>query len=209
MKTYLIISAAFFSFSTVYFHAFGQKEKPAFKDYFNEYYVSVNHGIASSRTFFGAGLGASHVFQPQNVITFRTGVDLQFFHAWASSGAPAHYSSVQNIHRTFIDLTIPLVIRLNIKMVFIEFGGNLGCGMAGWERHTQSNFPPNQPVSQTEQKQAWNPRLSAGGTGGVGVLIPLNEKLELLVRSDFGASAYFQREYSNVYARLCIGIHIK
>ncbi len=94
-------------------------------------------------------------------------------------------------------------------MTFIELGGNLGLGVVGQKRYTQLTYSDNQIPVETEKKESSNQGFSVGPVFGVGVLIPMNEKLDLLIRPDVGASVYFREGFTNLYARLCIGIHLK
>ncbi|MNU98142.1 hypothetical protein D3C71_882460 [compost metagenome] len=185
---------------------------PSLKNAFNEFHASVNHGIPLSsgmRTFFGAGLGANKVFRAEKTLAFRTGVEFQFFHMLGNSGDPAHYSSVSNVHYSYSDLTIPIVLRINIGMTFIELGGNLGLGVVGQKRYMQHTYSDNQTPVETEKKESSNQGFSAGPVFGIGMLIPMNEKLDLLIRPDVGASVYFREGFANGYVRLCIGIRLK
>jgi hypothetical protein len=190
--------------------SFGQ-EKKLFKDYFNEFHVSVNHGIPlfpADRTFFGGGLGISHVFCADKIISFRTGLDFQLFHEWDEFGEPAHYSSVKNIHYFFVDLSAPLMMRLNVSRFFVEFGANVGVGVGGRMRSTVSSYTPYQPTTTTEQKSRTGSGFWFGPALGIGTLIPLNEKLDLLVRPDIQLN-WNIFEHMNLYGRLCVGIRLK
>ncbi|MNJ82984.1 hypothetical protein D3C87_03970 [compost metagenome] len=189
--------------------SFSQEKEQKLKNLFNEFHVSVNHGIGSGRTFFGAGLGANKVFRAEKIVAFRTGIEFQLFHTWDDVGDPSHFSAIKNIHRNHIDFMVPVAMRINIQRMFIELGGNVGVGVVGWERFTYLSFPLGKPTVQTERKEGWTPGFSMGLMGGIGGLIPLNEKLDLLIRPDVGASVYFHGEFLNLYARLCIGIHLK
>ncbi|MDR0803201.1 hypothetical protein [Fluviicola sp.] len=207
IKLWLIFGFTLMFLSSVFSQE--KKQKPV-----NEFHVSVNHGIPLSsleRTFFGVGLGVSHVFHSEKVAAFRTGLEFQFFHAWAGSLADhSHYSSSSNVHYSYVDFTIPLLLRINISWAFIELGVCFGTNLFGQERATVTSYYDYQPSIQTTGKRAWNPGISAGPVAGIGILIPLNEKLDLLIRPDAGVSAYFREEqYMNLYARLCVGIHLK
>lgn len=194
------------------FPAFGQEKEPSLKNLFNEFHVSANHGIplySKNRSFFGAGLGANKVFRSEKIIAFRTGLEFQLFHTWDDVGDPSHFSAIKNIHRTGIDLNVPIMLRINIQKMFIELGGNIGTGVVGWERYTNYSFPMGQPTVQTEQKQGWSSGFFLGSTAGMGGLIPLNEKMDLLIRPDVGANLYFYGGFLHLYGRLCIGIHLK
>jgi hypothetical protein len=202
MKQYL-----FFILLTFSVYCSGQEKKQDLKNLFNEYGVSVNHGIGTG--FFGGGLGANHVFHPDKVVSFRTGLEFQFFHAWSDSEShPSHYSSTKNIHYSYVDLTVPIVMRLNVRWLFIELGGHVGAGISGQRRATVTNYSDFQPAVETTTKDSWNPGISAGLLFGIGTRIPLTEKLDLLIRPDVGASAYFQQDFLNLYGRLCVGIHL-
>ncbi len=201
---YFIILNLFYNAS------FAQEKEQPLKNLFNELHVSVNHGILNERTFFGGGIGVSHVFRPDKIFAFRTGLDFQFFHAWSDQEEQlSHYSSTKNIHYSYMDLTVPLVLRLNIKWIFMELGGNLAVGIAGQRRADVTNDFYMQPSVKTTTKDSWNPGVSAGLVLGIGARIPLNEKLDLLIRPDVGSSMAFNQEFSNLFGRLCIGIHLK
>ena len=151
----------------------------------------------------------NHVFVAYKIVYLRAGIDFQFFHAWADSEDPSHYSSTKNIHYTYVDLTIPILMRINIRWVFIELGGSLGAGITGQKKATVTTYSDYQAPVETIIKSSWNPGFSAGPVFGIGTRIPLNEKLDLLIRPDVGASIYFREEFLNLYGRLCVGIHLK
>lgn len=100
-------------------------------------------------------------------------------------------------------------MRINIKWMFMELGGNLGIGITGQQRATVINYSDYGPPVETVTNDSWNSGISIGPVLGIGSRIPLNEKLDLLIRPDIGASVYFQREFVNLYGRLCVGIHLK
>lgn len=201
----IALSIVIFAFSL---SCLAQEKEQPLKNLFNEFHVSVNHELGDG--FFGGGLGVNHVFRSDKVVAFRTGLDFQFFHAWSESeNTHSYYSSAKNVHYSYLDLTIPLVLRINIRWVFIELGANLGVGIAGQRRATVTSYYDQQPSIETTTKGSWNPGISAGPMLGIGARIPLNEKLDLLVRPDIGLSGSFREEFSSLYGRLCIGIHLK
>lgn len=187
--------------------SFTQEKEQPLRNLFNEYHVSVNHGIGNG--FFGGGLGANHVFNPDKIVSFRTGIDFQFFHVWGNAADPSHYSSTKDIRYSYVDLNVPIIMRINIKWMFMELGGNLGIGITGQQRATVTSYSDYEPPVETEIKDSWNPGISLGPVFGIGTLIPLNEKLDLMIRPDVGASVYFQQEFVNLYGRLCVGLHLK
>ena len=202
MKFLLIIGSMFFLLST-----FAQEKEQPLKNLFNEYHVSVNHGIGNG--FFGGGLGVNHVFRPDKVVSLRMGMDFQFFHTWADSEQPSHYSSAKNVHYSYVDLTVPILMRINIRQLFIELGGNIGAGISGQRKATVTSYSDYQLPVETQTKGSWNPGFSVGPVFGIGARIPLNEKLDLIIRPDVGASIYFRQEFLHFYGRLCMGIHLK
>lgn len=109
------------------------QEKKTFKDYFNEFHVSVNHGVplnASDRAFFGGGLGMSHVFLMDRTVGARTGLELECFHITDYNAVPPESDKARsNQHFYLTSLTIPLNLRINFgekKNIFLELGGKLG-----------------------------------------------------------------------------------
>ena len=184
-----------------------QEEKQPLKDLFNEYYVSVNHGIGKG--FFGGGLGVNHVFHPDKIVSIRTGLDLQYFQTWGNPVQPSHYSSERDVRCLYVNFDIPVVVRINFHWAFIELGANFGVGLAGQRSATVTTSYDYQPSVESTKKESWNPGFSVGPVLGIGARIPLNDKLELLVRPDVGASLAFRYEFMNFYGRLCIGIHLK
>lgn len=202
MKSFVLISVILFRFSS-----FAQEKEQPLRNLFNEFHASINHELGKG--FFGGGLAANHVFHPDNIVSFRTGLDFQFFHIWGNTGDPSHYSSTKDVQCSYVDLTFPVVLRINIKWVFIEVGGNLGVGVAGQRRATVIAYYDYQPSVETKTRDSWTSGISIGPMFGIGTRIPLTEKLDLLIRPDVGASVYFQQSYANLYSRLCVGIHLK
>lgn len=188
-------------------HSFAQENsQQPLKDLFNEFHVSVNHGIGDGS--FGGGLGVNHVFNPDKVVSFRTGLDFQFFSDQRYSDPPSHFGSPYDYYCSYVDVTIPFIMRINIKWVFIELGGNLVAGIAGEKRGVLKDTYSNATFDATS-KDSWNPGFSVGPLVGIGTRIPLTEKLDLLIRPDVGASISLDREFGNLYGRLCVGIHLK
>lgn len=187
------------------FFGYGQEKEQPLKNLFNEFHASVNHGIGDGS--FGGGLAVNHVFHPEKTVSFRTGLDFQYFSELSYSEPPSHIGTPYDYYCSYVDLTIPLIMRINIKWVFIELGGNLVAGIAGQKRGILTYY--SQPLMETTTKDSWNPGFSIGPLMGVGARIPFNEKVDLLIRPDVGASISLDREFGNLYGRLCVGIHLK
>ena len=133
----LLLSLIFMSFLN---WNFAQEKEQPLRNLFNEYHVSVNHGIGDGS--FGGGLGVNHVFHPDKVISFRTGLDFQFFSDQTYSNPPSHFGSPYDYYCSYVDLTIPFIMRINIKWVFMELGGNLVAGIAGQKRGILKDYSP-------------------------------------------------------------------
>jgi hypothetical protein len=200
MKVNLLLVIFAFSIS-----CFAQEKEQPLKNLFNEFHISVNHGIGDGS--FGGGLGVNHVFHPDKVISFRTGLDFQYFSNQTYSNPPSHFGSPYYYYCSYVDLTIPLIMRINIKWVFIELGGNLGVGITGQKRGVLTDY--SQPLLETTTNDSWNPGVSVGPMFGIGARIPLSEKLDLLIRPDVGASISLDQEFGNLYGRLCVGVRLK
>lgn len=185
----------------------------------NEYHVSANHGIplySDDRTFFGGGLGISHVFRPNRVVGARIGLEADFFHIWKGNTQPPESDKTrqnQHFYLTKVSLPVNLRITLGRKARFlIELGGRFGLIVSAYYTADVLQTGSDYETFFEHQKTAHGP-VGLGFFGlnsGIGTLIPLNEKLDLLIRPDVGANLYFRETADlNLYARLCIGIHIK
>ena len=194
-----------FIFMSFLNRSFTQEKEQPLNKLFNEFHTSINHGIGDGS--FGAGLGVNHVFNPDKVVSFRTGLDFQFFSDQRYSDPPSHFGSPYDYYCSYVDLSIPFIMRINIKWVFMELGGNLVAGIAGQKRGILTYY--SQPLPETTTADSWNPGFSVGPLVGIGARIPLTEKLDLLIRPDVGASISLDRQFGNLYGRLCVGIHLK
>lgn len=212
---YSLLPMLFGTLTTV----FGQNEKLQFKDYFNEFHVSVNHGIplgGNNRTFYGAGLGMSHVFRAEKTVGARAGLELDFFHVRGYDISPPESDKTRkNQHYYLTSLTIPLNFRISFgekTRLFFELGGRAGFVISGYYTADVLQTGSNNE-SFFEHVKTHKAPVGLGTVGlnsGIGTLIPLNEKLDLVIHPDFGANLFFlDNESINLYGRLCIGIHLK
>ncbi len=201
---FIICSSLFWNLNS-----FAQEKEPDLKHLFNEFHVSVNHGIPlypEDRTFFGTGFGAGKVFRAEKIVAFRSGLELQLFHCWQSnSDDPKPYS--ENIHSYFVDFSVPLALRINISHFFVEFGGNVGVGVGGRKHETVYSSSMGQAV-MTVQKSRTGSGFWLGPAFGIGTLIPLNERMDLLIRPDVQLNWQIYNGM-DLYGRLCIGVHLK
>lgn len=214
MKIGLSFIALIFSF-----HAFTQ-EKKTFKDYFNEFHVSVNHGVplnANDRAFFGGGIGMSHVFRVDRTIGARAGLELECFHITDYNAGPPESDKVrQNQHFYLTSLTVPLNLRIGFgekKRIFLELGGRLGFVVFGYYTADILQTGPNSESYFQHVKTTKAP-VGLGTVGlnsGIGTTFPLNEELDLVIHPDFGGNLFFMdtHERMYLYGRLCVGVLLK
>lgn len=196
------------------------QDKKQFKDYFNEFHVSVNHGIpmlGNSRTFFGGGLGMSHVFRADRTVGARAGLELECFHVTNYNVGPPESDKVrQNQHFYLTSLTLPLNLRISFgekKRVFFELGGRLGFIVFGYYTADILQTGPNNESYFEHVKTSKTPAGlgTVGLNSGIGTSILLNEKLDLVIHPDFGANLFFLEPNERIYlfGRVCVGIHLK
>ena len=126
MKFYLFLIIVGVSIS-----CFAQEvNKQSLKNLFNEFQISVNYGAANPRTFFGVGIGASHVFRSDRALGSRVGLEVDFFHFWSGEITPPYSNDVRkNQHYYSTNVSVPFALQLNfgnqIRFLF-ELGGRLG-----------------------------------------------------------------------------------
>lgn len=196
--------------------SFAQEKEQPLKNLFNEFHVSVNHGVLNERTFFGGGLGASHVFRADRIVGARAGLELELFHIHAGNTNPPYSDETRkNQHFYLTSLTFPINLRLSfgkkIRFLF-ELGGRGGFVVSRYSTADVLRTGPNYEA-YFEHVKTNKVAVGLGTVGlnsGIGALIPLNEKLDLLVRPDFGVNLFFFDDPRiHFYGRLCIGIHLK
>lgn len=199
---------------------FAQEEKRSFKDYFNEFHITMNHGVplnANDRAFFGGGLGMSHVFRADKIIGARAGLELELFHVTDYNVGPPESDRVRkNQHFYLTSLTIPLNIRVGFghkTRFFFELGGRVGFIVLGYYtadvlQAGASNDYYFEHVKTTKAPVGFG---TVGLNSGIGTSIPLNEKLDMVIHPDFGANLFFMDYHDRIYlyGRLCVGIHLK
>lgn len=215
MKTYLVTLVSVVLISLT---ALGQENNER-NIFLNEFHLSLNHGIpaySGKRTFFGGGLGASHVFRANRIVGARIGLEADFFHVWGGdTQVPESDKTRRNQHFYLTKVSLPVNLRITLgkKTRFLfEAGGRFGLIVSAYYTADVLQTGPNYETFFEHQKTAHGP-VGLGFVGlnsGIGTLIPMNEKLDLLIRPDMGANLYF-RETGEVYlyTRLCVGIHLK
>ena len=110
-----------------------------------EIHGSVNRPIAFTTTFFGGGFGANVVFRDTRVLSFKTGLEVNFFRTW-NNVMYIHYESYKiDALYSYWDLSIPFTLRWNMgkkARFFVEAGGYLGIPLTGNVVYTDINYSP-------------------------------------------------------------------
>lgn len=212
MKTRILI--LFFLLSEF---AFSQMEAQSLRNLFNEFHVSVNRGIGSERNFFGAGLGANHIFRADQVLGARIGIQADFFHFWNEgvSGPEFNkYESRFNQHFNALNISVPVDLQVNfgysVRYLF-EMGAELGVNAAtGYSADIHSSFGSagvNEHINSTINL---GPFL--GFNMGAGVRIPFNDGVSFLIKPGIGVQTYISGfggkglTSGNAYAKLTFGV---
>ena len=208
----LIIILVFISFAAV-----SQEKLKAIRGF--EFHASVNHPISAKegvRTFYGGGIGVNVIFKDTNRVSFKTGVELNYFHTWDSWLYSGHFSNQTNIHYQYAILSIPAVVRFNMGdefKLFLELGAYLGISFGGDMRSTYSTYDPLSNYSFNGVKhENYSSGLSFTPMIGFGARVPLSERIDLVLKPEFAFmlnqenSESFNRHY--FYARFCAGIHL-
>lgn len=196
---------------------FAQVDEQSLRNLFNEFHVSVNHGIGSERNFFGAGFGVNHVFKADQVLGTRIGLQMDFYHFWNKgvSGPEFNkYESRYNQHFKALNISVPVGLQVNfgysVRYLF-DLGAELGANaytMYSADIHNSFNAPGvNEHINSKINLGAF-----LGFNLGAGVRIPFNDALSFLIKPGIGVQAYLSGFKSgsltigNGYAKLTLGI---
>lgn len=198
-----------------------------------ELHASVNHPLNWSsendswssapevRTFYGGGLGANVVFADASTASFKTGLEVNFFHTWNESVYTGHTTGKSNVHYRFWNLSIPAMLRIHVgKRVrfFLDAGFYLGIPLTGRmtsNYHAYPTAPGEVGVNEVREEKfegyfSLTPAISLGGIFPVSKRIDLFVKPEFLFQKNFGVYdtpvSDFNEKFS--YLRLCSGIRI-
>lgn len=190
-----------------------------------ELHFSANHplsGKSENRTFYGGGFGVNLVFRDERKFSFKTGFETNFFHTWNKSVYMSHFSGKSNVHYNFWNLSIPVLLRLNVGQevkFFLEGGAYLGIPLAGnttSKYHSYSSYPGGTNVNEirTEKFEGY---FSVSPAVSLGVIFPVSQRVDLYLKPEFlfqknfnvdvyGPGSDFNDHFR--YIRLCLGIRI-
>lgn len=213
------IALLFFVISGMYSMVFAQRVIPTI-----ELHLSANHPLeteSTDRTFFGAGFGANVVFRDAKMLSFKTGFETNFFHTWNRNVYTGHMSGKYNVHYNLWNLSIPVMLRLNVgKKVrfFVEAGGYLGIPLSG---NITSNYyligtSPENPGYNGTITDPYDGYFSLSPAVGLGGIFPVSDRIDLFLKPEFifqknlnkvdGAFSDFNERF--FYVRVCGGIRI-
>lgn len=202
--------------SWMHSNMYAQQRIPVF-----ELHASGNHPLGNTRTFFGGGFGVNAVFMDDRKLSLKTGFEVNFFHTWNQSEYMGHMSSASNVHYQFWNLSIPLMIRLNVgerARFFLEAGMYLGIPIAGTStfKYTSYGTSPQNPGYSKIVTRDFGGYFSISPAVGLGGIFPLTQRLDLIVKPELllqknfgvydGPVADFNERFR--YVRFCLGIRI-
>lgn len=206
-------------FSWMHSTIYAQSRIPVF-----ELHFSANHplkNVETDRTFYGGGFGANIIFMDKHTLSFKTGLETNFFHTWNKGAYVGKMASSTNVHYNYWNLFIPLILRLHVGervKFFVEAGGYLGIPLFGNTASKYYSYPMYQgdvSINETRVEQyegyfSLSPAVSLGGIFPVSQRVNLILKPEFLFQKNFnvydGPSYDFNQKF--YYVRLCLGIHI-
>lgn len=214
MKTIAILLSFVFSWESSPICA--QQRIPVF-----ELHASANHPFGKTRTFYGGGFGANVVFMDERTLSIKTGFEANFFHTWNHSEYTGHMSSADSVHYRFWNLSIPLMIRLNVgkrTRFFAEAGVYLGIPIAGTSTFKYTSYgtsPQNPGYSEMKTTDfagyfSLSPAVSLGGIFPVSRRVDLILKSELALQKNIGVfdGPVYDFNARFYYFRLCLGMRI-
>jgi hypothetical protein len=170
----------------------------------SEFHLSGNHPLIKGigAAFFGGGIGGNVIFRDTNIVGFKTGMEINYFHTWITTTLFSHGE-----YHT-IAVSIPVMVRFSAgkkNKRFLEMGAyiGIGSGKSVVNDYPYSYYKPYRPGF------AFTPAISFGGR------ISLSKRIDLLLRPELGLTVtdyhasdrVFETWYS--YLRFCAGIHVK
>lgn len=189
-----------------------------------ELHVSGNHPLESEpgdRTFYGGGWGANVLFGDAHTVSFKTGLEANFFHTWNPGAYVGKMASSTNVHYNYWNLNIPVMLRLNMGRkirFFVEAGGYLGIPLGGNSTSKFYSYPmyPGEMKEPEVRKEPYEGLFSLSAAAALGGIFPISRradlilKPELVFRKSLGVQDYPVRDFNDrfSYFRLCLGMRI-
>jgi hypothetical protein len=202
--------------------AFAQAEhKPFFLD---EFTVSGNGVAVTDGSGFGVGAGIHHTFLRNYPLNLISGVDYNYISQFKEATQHEQLENyLKNVTFRMNTISIPLSLRFNIgKKIkfFIEAGAyaefmvdsrTTGTEVRwGWQGY---DYPAHPQLGAKDYE--WNSTedlylFNGGPSGGMGVSIPLSNKIGMIVKADYrhGIKDLSGHAVFNRYARLVIELKL-
>ncbi|WP_343634571.1 hypothetical protein [Fluviicola sp.] len=178
-----------------------------------EFHASANLPFRGERTFFGTGMGVNMLIKDTGLVSFKTGLEVNYFHTWDKYLDAGNFTNQRNVHYQHALLSIPAIVRFNIGNDFkllVELGGYLGITLGGEMRSDYSFYDPLSNAKFNGIKhESYFPGLAFTPTLGIGGRFPLSERIDLLLKPECAFVMYEEIKERYFYARLCAGIHLK
>lgn len=178
-----------------------------------EFHGSANLPFRAERTFLGTGIGVNVLFKDTGLVSFKTGLEVNYFHTWDEYLDAGKFSNQRNVHYQYALLSLPAIVRFSMGKkvkLLAEFGGYLGVSLGGEMRSDYTSYDSLSNSQFNEiKRESYFPGLSFTPMVSVGGRFPLSERIDLLLKPEcaFVLSEEINARY--FYARFCIGIHLK
>lgn len=177
-----------------------------------EFHASANYPVIGEQGFPGAGIGTNILFRENNLVNFKTGLELNYFHTWVEksygpSKGDCHYGV----------LSVPAMVRFTSKKsvkFFAEAGVYVGIGYG--QKEAPGNVKGTYGLSSASQSyESYFPGVVITPAVGLGGRFPLSERIDLILKPEFALTVTefdisdraFETWY--YYVRFCVGIHLK
>lgn len=177
-----------------------------------EFHASANYPVIGEQGFPGAGIATNILFGENNLVNFKTGLELNYFHtlvekSYGPSMGDCHYGV----------LSVPAMVRFTSKKsvkVFAETGIYLGIGYG--QKEAPGNVKGTYGLSSASKGyESYFPGVVITPAIGLGGRFPLSERIDLLLKPEFALTVTefdldarsFETWY--YYVRFCVGIHLK
>ena len=177
-----------------------------------EFHASANYPITGEQGYPGAGIGTNILFRENNLVNFKTGLELNYFHTWVEKS----YGPSKG-HCLYGVLSVPAMVRFTTKKsvkFFVEAGVYLGIGYG--QKEASGNGKGIYGFSSASTGyESYFPGVVITPAAGLGGRFPLSERIDLILKPEFAltmtefdiSDRAFEMWYG--YVRFCAGIHLK
>ncbi len=178
-----------------------------------EFHASVNYPLGGD-AFPGAGIATNIIFRENNLVNFKTGLEINYFHTREEQSYGGSKGDCQ-----YGVFSVPAMVRFTFGdkfKVVVESGIYLGIGYGQIE--APKNYKGLYGVSlapNVKRYESYFPGVVITPAIGLGGRFPLSERIDLFLKPEFALTVTqfdvqemsFETWY--YYARFCAGIHLK